>query len=187
MTREAAAALIPLAAVQAWESALSLGCDGDVAKEIVRVLAAAAGSGGMVGGQFLDLEGEGRALSAQELDTLHRMKTGALLTAPLVMGGLAAGADARTLQALGSYGRAVGLAFQIADDILDATSSTEDLGKNPSDSELDKSTYVRIHGLEVARERAREQVDEAVEALARGGISSHSLVALARFIVTRDR
>jgi geranylgeranyl pyrophosphate synthase len=187
LTMEAGAALIPLAALQAWESCLALGCDADIAARVVKVLAEAAGSGGMVGGQVLDLEGEGRSLSAEELDTLHGLKTGALLTAPLVMGGIAAGASPDALEALESYGRSVGLAFQIADDILDATSSSEDLGKNPSDSDLDKSTYVRIHGVDAARQRARGLVVQAVDALSRGGINSDSLVALAEYTVDRDR
>src|SRR5690606_34926045 len=108
----------------------------------------AAGAGGMVGGQWLDLEGEGAGLTGPELDTLHRRKTGALLAASLVMGARAASADSRTVGALEAYGAAIGLAFQIADDVLDATASADVLGKNPSDATLDKSTYVSLHGLD---------------------------------------
>ena len=141
----------------------------------------------MVGGQWLDLRGEGRALGPDDLDDLHRRKTGALLTASLVVGAVAAGATDRVRDGLTAYGRAIGLAFQIADDILDATASAEALGKNPSDAELDKSTYVSLHGLADAAARARAEVDGARGALARAGIASPPLEALARYVVERDR
>jgi farnesyl diphosphate synthase/geranylgeranyl diphosphate synthase type II len=143
--------------------------------------------GGMVGGQLLDLLGEERKLSAEELDELHRLKTGALLRASLTMGGLAAGAPSRALSGLDRYGRAIGLAFQIADDILDATSSAEDLGKIPSDGELGKSTYVSLFGLEEAGTRAGALVSEALSALREGGLPSPELEALARYVVERKR
>jgi geranylgeranyl pyrophosphate synthase len=141
----------------------------------------------MVGGQWIDLLGEGQALGAEELDDLHRRKTGALLQASLVMGGLAAGADAVRVAALAEYGAGIGLAFQIADDILDATQSAETLGKNPSDAELDKSTYVSLYGLGEARERARAQVDWALGALEGAGIEAPVLAALARYVVDREK
>lgn len=181
------AALIPAAGMEAWEASGRLALPDPVRRELLRTLARAAGAGGMVGGQALDLEGEGRALELAELDALHRAKTGALLTASLRMGALAAGAPAPRLAALEAYGRSIGLAFQVADDILDATASAEALGKRPSDAELDKSTYVRHLGVEGARSEARRLVDDAVEALAEGGISSIALEALARYVVERDR
>jgi geranylgeranyl pyrophosphate synthase len=141
----------------------------------------------MVGGQVLDLLGEDRDLSAPELDDLHSRKTGALLTAPLVMGALAAGGTPAEVSAFRAYGVAVGLAFQVADDILDATSSAEALGKNPSDQELNKSTYVSLHGLNEARARADDLVGEASAALLCGGIESPNLESVARYIVERDR
>ena len=141
----------------------------------------------MVGGQWLDLMGEGQALGAEDLDGLHRRKTGALLRASLELGALAAEAPALVVEALSTYGRAIGLAFQIADDILDATSSAETLGKNPSDAELDKSTYVSLYGLDEARIRASEQVDTAIAALAEAGIQAPALVALAGYIVQREK
>jgi geranylgeranyl pyrophosphate synthase len=103
------------------------------------------------------------------------------------MGGIAAGATPEELTALDRYGEAIGLAFQIADDLLDATSSAQELGKNPSDSELGKSTYVSLFGIEEAGRKAREQVTVAVTALADGGLASRELDALARYIVERDR
>jgi geranylgeranyl pyrophosphate synthase len=141
----------------------------------------------MVGGQWVDLEGEGRTLGAEALDGLHRMKTGALLAASLLVGATAAGAPGPTLAALERYGRAIGLAFQIADDILDATQSAEALGKNPSDAALQKSTYVALYGLEDAERRARAQVDEALEALAGSGVRAPALEALALYVVERRR
>lgn len=181
------AALIPAAGLEAWEAAGRLGLPDETRRELIRTLARAAGAGGMVGGQALDLEGEGRALARTELDALHRAKTGALLTAALRMGGLAAEAPAPRLAALEAYGRAVGLAFQVADDILDATASAAELGKEPSDANLDKSTYVRLLGVEGARAEARSLVDQALAALAASGVDSPALAALARYVVERDR
>jgi geranylgeranyl pyrophosphate synthase len=135
----------------------------------------------------MDLLGEGLALGTEDLDALHRMKTGALLTASLEMGALAADADKDTRDALRMYGQATGLAFQIADDVLDATASPETLGKNPSDADLDKSTYVALYGLEEARRRARNQVDIAVSALNAAGIDSPALLALGRYVVERRK
>lgn len=181
----AGAALIPGAALQALRAGEALGLDPEVRTEVVGVLLEAAGAGGMVGGQWLDLRAEGRALGETELDRLHRHKTGALLTAALEMGARAAGAAPATREALVRYGAAVGLAFQVADDILDATADAGVLGKNPSDETLDKSTYVTIHGLEEARGRAAALVAEACAALGEGGVASPALTSLARFVVRR--
>ena len=183
----AAAMLIPAAALQAWRASRELGCREGIAREIVRVLAQAAGAGGMVGGQALDLESEGRSLSPARLDRLHALKTGALLTAAPRIGGLAAGANARRIEALERYGRSLGLAFQIADDILDATSSVDRLGKHPSDQALRKSTYVGLYGLEEARSRALRQVSLATQALADAGLDSRPMAAIAEYIVHRRR
>jgi farnesyl diphosphate synthase len=141
----------------------------------------------MVGGQWVDLEGEGASLGADELDGLHRRKTGALLAASLLMGALAAGASEAWCAALLGYGRAIGLAFQIADDILDATQSASVLGTNPSDEALAKSTYVGLYGLEEARRRAEGQVERALAALAEAGLEAPALEALARYVVERER
>jgi geranylgeranyl pyrophosphate synthase len=183
----AGAALIPAAALQAYRACHALEVTDETAADVVRVLLEAAGGGGMVGGQWLDLRAEGRLLTEVELDELHRHKTGALLTAALEMGAMAAGASRVERLSLGRYGAAVGLAFQIADDILDATGDAETLGKNPSDAELDKSTYVSLHGLDEARARARALVDDACRALEEGGLDAPALRALARFTVDRRR
>jgi geranylgeranyl pyrophosphate synthase len=187
VTMRAGAALIPAAALQALAACARLGCPRDTALAVTQALLDASGAGGMVGGQWVDLLGEGQALGADELDALHRMKTGALLAASLVMGATAAGADTATRDALETYGRAIGLAFQIADDILDATASAETLGKNPSDADLDKSTYVSLYGLDEARRRAQAQVDQALAALAGAGVDAPALEALARYVIDREK
>ena len=187
VTMRAAAALIPAAARQALNSARNLECGALGATEVVQELLEAAGAGGMVGGQWLDLLGEGQTLNPKELDELHRKKTGALLTASLVMGALSAAVDKETVSALASYGRSVGLAFQITDDVLDATQSADLLGKNPSDVDLDKSTYVGLHGLDQAKEHARERIVEALSALESIPIDAPILSVLARYVVERER
>ncbi len=187
VTIRAAAALIPAAARQALQSARKLECGASGAAAIVQELLEAAGAGGMVGGQWLDLLGEGQTLSPKELDELHRRKTGALLTASLVMGALAAAAEKETVSALASYGHSIGLAFQITDDVLDATQSVELLGKNPSDVDLDKSTYVGLYGLDQAKEHARERIADALGALESIDIDAPVLTVLARYVIERER
>lgn len=187
VTIRAGAALIPAAARQALVGAMALGLPEERAREVARILMQAAGAGGMVGGQALDLLGEARLLSTEELDELHRHKTGALLTAALTMGSTAAGAEPGVVDAFRRYGEAVGLAFQVADDLLDATSTAEELGKEPSDAELGKSTYVALFGLEEARRRGRALVDRAKTALGAAGVASPPLVALADYTIDRRR
>ena len=187
VTIRAAAALIPAAARQALQFARKLECGASGAAAVVQELLEAAGAGGMVGGQWLDLLGEGQTLSPKELDELHRRKTGALLTASLVMGALAAAAEKETVSALASYGHSIGLAFQITDDVLDATQSAELLGKNPSDVDLDKSTYVGLYGLDQAKEHARERIADALGALESIDIDAPVLTVLARYVIERER
>ena len=186
-TARAGLALIPAASLWALRASNALGADDAVSRRIVLQLNRAAGAGGMVGGQALDLLGEGRRLNADELDRLHRMKTGALLTASLVIGGIAAGASDATLAELESFGRGIGLAFQVTDDILDATEVAADLGKHPSDDVLAKSTYVSLYGLEEAMKRARVHAQEATEALRGAGLDAPALIALASYVVERRR
>ncbi len=184
-TTVAGLALIPLAARQALAAAGALGLGDARARELAALLLDAAGPAGMVGGQALDLLGEGRRLAPAELDELHRHKTGALLAAAPRMGALAAGAPGPVQDALGRYGRAVGLAFQIADDLLDATASADELGKNPSDARLEKSTYVSLYGLDEARRRGEAEVRRALDALDDAGLEAPPLRALARYILDR--
>jgi geranylgeranyl pyrophosphate synthase len=187
LTMRAGAALIPAAALHALATCARLGCSPEVSRSVAAVLLTAAGAGGMVGGQWLDLESEGHTLGGEALDDLHARKTGALLAASLEMGALAAGAPQPLIDALREYGRAIGLAFQITDDVLDATQSAETLGKNPSDAAHGKSTYVVLHGLEEARRMGHAQAERAVGALASAGLKAPMLEALARYVVEREK
>jgi geranylgeranyl diphosphate synthase, type II len=184
----AGSAMIPLACQVLTRGGRALDLAEPAITALVRELCVAAGAAGMVGGQVSDLEAEGRSIELEALVSVHRRKTGALLTAALRMGGLAAGADAAQLDALDTYGRAVGLAFQIADDLLDVTGSNEVLGKTAGrDSELAKATFPALLGVERARERADREVHSALAAIEAAGLSSRELEALARFSVERDR
>lgn len=178
--------MVPLAARAAANAARALGLDADAQGEIVRTLMRAAGAGGMIGGQLLDLLAEGRSLDATELEQVHRLKTGALITASVRIGGLAAGAPAATMGALAEYGEAVGLAFQIADDVLDVTATTSQLGKTAGkDAAHGKSTYPRVLGLDAARARAAALADDACAALRAAAIRSAELEYLAQYAVAR--
>ena len=180
-------AMVPLAAGAAADGARALGLPDDTVGTIVRTHMQAAGAGGMIGGQLLDLHGEGAPLSLAQLERVHRLKTGALNSAAVRIGGLAAGAPADMLLALERYGAAVGLAFQIADDVLDVTATTDQLGKTAGrDAALQKSTYPQLLGLEEARARAESLSEEACRALRDGSIVSPELEALARFVVARQ-
>ena len=146
----------------------------------------AGGIEGMVGGQWLDLEAEGRSLTLPELISVHRGKTGALIRASCTLGGIAAQAPAAVVAALSSFGEDVGLAFQIADDVLDATATSAELGKTAGrDAELAKSTYVGVAGVEGARAEAERLARSAVGHLEAASVPSGALGALARYIVTR--
>jgi geranylgeranyl diphosphate synthase type II len=150
-----------------------------------RELAVAAGLEGMVGGQMADLEGEGRTPSADELRYIHEHKTGALITAAVACGGIMAGADKATLQRLRSYGKAIGLAFQVIDDILDETATAEQLGKSPGkDSASDKMTYPRLYGLEGARKYAEDLISKACDELS-GLKNAEGLRTIAEYFVAR--
>lgn len=184
-TTVAGAALIAAAGSVAWEALVALGVGEDTRRRVLVRLADASGARGMVGGQALDIDAEGRPLSREEIDRLHGMKTGALISSSLEIGAMAAEASEVRTQALAEYGRRIGLAFQIADDVLDATSSTGVLGKKPSDDALAKSTYVGLLGVEGARRRAEVQVDLAIHALDTVNLDSAALRALARYVVER--
>jgi len=152
---------------------------------LVLELAAAAGTGGMVGGEIADLEAEGSAPEEAVVEWIHRRKTAALFRASARMGGWAAGADEAGLEALGRYGTALGLAFQIVDDVLDETSDEQTLGKGAGkDRATGKMSYPAALGLDASRERARDLTREASDALA-GLDGAARLVDLAEFAVTR--
>jgi geranylgeranyl pyrophosphate synthase len=148
----------------------------------------AAGAGGMIGGQALDLEAEGRGLAMAALEDVHRRKTGALIAAACVIGGLAAGAPSALCEALRDYGSDVGLAFQICDDVLDATATSDQLGKTAGrDAVLAKSTFVTLLGVGAARAAAERLAARAVDRLRAAGLVSPTLAALSTYTVTRPR
>jgi farnesyl diphosphate synthase len=155
--------------------------------QLVSMLAQAATTSGMCGGQAIDLAAVGRLLTLDELEQMHRMKTGALLSAAVGMGAAAAGADPVVADAAGAYGRALGLAFQIVDDILDVEGTAESLGKTAGkDARENKPTYVSVLGLQAARARAAQLHREAVTALDPLGYRARRLRELADFIVGRS-
>lgn len=162
-----------------------------LAPEIVvratRTLAQAAGSLGMAGGQAIDLASVGKTLSQQELQQMHTLKTGALLAASVKLGGLVAGAHALQERSLDEYASAIGLAFQVVDDVLDVTTDTALLGKTAGkDAAANKPTYVTLLGLEGAQSLAASLHRTARQALAPLGDTSNLLGGLADFIVLRD-
>ena len=179
-------AMVPLAARCACDAVAALGLGDDVVEAVVAELMRASGAGGMIGGQLLDLEGEGRPLQLAELERIHRAKTGALITAAATLGGRAASASADRIAALGTYGAAVGLAFQIADDVLDVTATSDQLGKTAGrDVALRKSTYPALLGVAGARHRAESLVEDGISALAAVGLLTPALEFIARFTVER--
>ena len=183
----AGAVMIPVAARVAYHSAALLRLPADACCTIVKILMQGAGAGGMIGGQVLDLEGEGKDLSREGLDGIHAAKTGALIASSVTIGGVAASVSNSALEALGSYGNRIGLAFQIMDDVLDVTASTHQLGKIAGrDAALGKSTYPSLLGVDGAIERANGLIDEACAGLRAQNLLSPELDDLARFIVSRS-
>ena len=157
--------LVPVAVEELMATATDLGLDAARAGALASTLLEAGGIRGMIGGQWCDLAAEGGALPLTEVMEIHRAKTGALIEASCVLGAMAATQDPAVIGKLAGYGREVGLAFQIADDVLDVTATTSQLGKTAGkDAALAKSTYVRLLGVEGAR----------------------TLAGLARYIVTRS-
>jgi geranylgeranyl diphosphate synthase type II len=154
----------------------------------VTVLACRAGYDGMVGGQMADLEAERTPVEADILRWIHLHKTGALIAASAEIGAIHAGADGGTRAAFSRFGESLGLAFQIADDILDCTSTAEELGKTPGkDLEAGKATFPALFGLEASRRRAADLVGLATEELRPLGLLSEPLQALAGYAVSRTR
>jgi geranylgeranyl pyrophosphate synthase len=184
----AGAALIPLAFRVIAEAADTLGLDAAQQVRIHQTVARAAGAGGMVGGQVLDLEGTAAVTTTSQLEKIHAAKTGALIVASCLVGALAADAPAAQLDGVAEYGRHLGLAFQITDDVLDETASSADLGKTAGkDRDGAKATYPALLGLERARVRAAGEALEAVAALAKAGLQDPLLKELATFAIERKR
>ncbi|MDF2464016.1 MAG: Geranyltranstransferase (Farnesyl-diphosphate synthase)-like protein, partial [Ramlibacter sp.] len=155
---------------------------------LCRLLARAAGHAGMAGGQAIDLASVGRFLNEDELREMHRRKTGALLQGSVMMGAACGVAEPAALSALARYGAAVGLAFQVVDDILDVTADSATLGKTAGkDAAHDKPTYVSLLGLERSGVYAQELLGEALQALKASGLAdTQALQALAIMVVMRD-
>jgi len=155
--------------------------------KIIHTIAGAAGPVGMVGGQALDIANENSAFPFTTLQTIHRSKTGALITASVLAGAIGAGASAGQLEQLTRYGDRIGLAFQIVDDLLNATSTTEQLGKAAgSDADRGKATYPAYFGIEKTKEKAKEAVAAAVSALSDFDDKAGPLRQLAEYIYTRN-
>ncbi len=155
---------------------------------VVGELSLVAGAPGLVGGQVVDLESEGQDVDLETLEYIHLHKTGALLSACVITGAMIGGADDALIKALRTYARGIGLAFQIIDDILDITASSEVLGKTAGkDLVADKTTYPKLLGLEESRKRAADLVREAKEILNPWADKAQPLLALADYITSRDR
>lgn len=181
-------ALVPLACRTLDRAASDMGADRSTRRYAVRTLCEGAGAAGMVGGQVLDLEAEGRPAAMDALRRIHAMKTGALFTAALRVGGVLAGAADDVLAALGDYGAQLGLAFQITDDVLDVTMAANALGKTPGkDRDAMKVTFVSLLGVDAARAAAAAEAEAALACLADADVASPELAALARLAVDRDR
>ena len=164
------------------------GVDPSLQARLCGLLARSAGPVGMAGGQAIDLASIGRSLSESELGDMHRRKTGALLQASVLMGAACGKTTPEQWTALSDYGAAIGLAFQVVDDILDVTQSAEVLGKTAGkDQDHNKPTYVSVLGLSAARRHAQELREEALAALARSGLQTAGLLAvLADKVVERE-
>jgi geranylgeranyl diphosphate synthase type II len=154
---------------------------------IIREISHATGTiNGMIGGQVVDLESEGKPVNASLLEYIHHSKTGALLRASVRCGAMAAGAGESEIRALSDFGDKLGLVFQIVDDILDVTSSSEVLGKTAGkDEKVKKATYPALYGIEASRKKAHDLVDEALRDISFLGEEADLLRSLARFVVSR--
>ncbi|MGQ0640067.1 MAG: polyprenyl synthetase family protein [Gemmatimonadaceae bacterium] len=183
----AGVAMVPMAVRSAHRAARALGLAPEQACEIVRELMTASGALGMVGGQWLDLSASGSDTTVDDLERMHRMKTGALVCACARIGARAAGASDEVIAAMDRFGAELGLAFQIVDDVLDVTSTSAVLGKTAgSDASRGKRTYPALLGVATAMAQARARADAARSALEAYGLLSDELDALARYAVERS-
>ena len=155
--------------------------------KVVNTLAKASGLTGMCGGQALDIAVTDKAISLAELERVHKLKTGALLKSAITMGALAGNASADEITALECYAEAIGLAFQVQDDILDVEGDTQTLGKpQGSDIAANKSTYPALLGLQGAKDKAKQLVNQAIDALSEIDADTGRLKAIAEYIIARD-
>src|SRR5437016_3995634 len=174
---------------QAYEVLARLKCPAEARVRIVEELAHGTGTvDGMIGGQVVDLEAERSRPDAAMLEYIHRAKTAALITASLVSGGWYAGAEEKEVSKLRGFGQAVGLAFQIVDDVLDVTQSSEQLGKTAGkDTAAEKTTYPALFGIDESLRKADALVDQACDELNEFGARTSTLKELARFLVERKK
>jgi geranylgeranyl diphosphate synthase type II len=183
---EAMAILAGDAMVSMAFKTLAMQTPAEVAPGLIAELAKATGPSGMIGGQVLDMEGEKRTLSMDELKNLHSKKTGALITCACRMGAMVSRASMQLLEAVSGYGQHMGLAFQIIDDLLDVTSSPQELGKTTGkDQSKGKNTYPALMGIDRSRAEADKQYEAAIAALEPLGNRADGLRSLARFVVDR--
>jgi len=174
---------------QAYEVLAQIACPAEARVAIIREVAHATGSiDGMIGGQVVDLESEHKRPDLATLEYIHRSKTAALITASVVSGGLYAGASAEDIARLRTYGQAIGLAFQIVDDVLDLTQTSEQLGKTAGkDKAAEKATYPALFGIEESIRKADALVDQACAELDKYGEAAATLKDLARYLVERKK
>ncbi|HET6844047.1 MAG TPA: farnesyl diphosphate synthase [Candidatus Angelobacter sp.] len=174
---------------QAYEVLARLKCPAEARVRIIEEIARGTGTvDGMIGGQVKDLESEQQAPDAETLEYIHRSKTGALITASLVTGGLYAGGSATEIQRLRDFGRAIGLAFQIVDDVLDVTQSSEQLGKTAGkDTAAQKTTYPALFGIEESLHQADVLITSGCNSLDSFGKRADTLRDLAYFLVQRKK
>ena len=183
---EAGFRMVPLSAQVLAAGAERLGLDPALHGRIGVELYRAAGAGGMIRGQVLDLEAEGRDISLDELIDLHRAKTGAIITASVVIGAIAARANQPPIEALRQFGAEIGLAFQIVDDVLDATGTSAELGKTAGkDAKQRKANFVSMLGVEGARQAAQERYHRAVDHLGAVHVDCTLLKGLAQYVISR--
>jgi geranylgeranyl pyrophosphate synthase len=183
----AGVAMIPLAGKVLHESARGMKLQPPLERRIVETLLEAGGARGMIGGQLRDLAGEGISLSLEQREEIHSTKTAALIVASVKMGGLAAGAGESQVAALERYGRAIGLAFQIMDDVLDVTATSGALGKTAGrDAALGKSTYPALLGVDGARDRAHALIEDGLASLGEQQLLTQELSQVANFMVSRS-
>ena len=189
-TYDEATALLVGDALQtrAFEVLAKAQCEIDVRLLMISSLAAASGSRGMAGGQAIDLDSVGKKLDLVGLKQMHAMKTGALLSCAVQLGGIAAHLNPTQMTCLKNYSQALGLAFQIVDDVLDATADSQTLGKTAGkDAANDKPTYVTLMGLDYAQKQAKQLQAEAIASLEIFGSKAHALQDLALLVVSRGK
>lgn len=174
---------------QAYEVMARLKCPAEARVRIIEEIARGTGTvDGMIGGQVADLEAERTKPDAKMLEYIHRAKTAALITASVVSGGLYAGADEGQVSRLRSFGQSIGLAFQIVDDVLDVTQTSEQLGKTAGkDTAAEKATYPALFGIDESVKKADQLVKDAFGALDGFGERAEPLKELARFLVERKK